>query len=82
MINLKDEIDSIKGLKFIDFPESLHYTSDSDEYKPASFIIDLFLNSTSIYLKLGYFNSSALLALSCCFAQFIKNGGSVVRNKV
>jgi superfamily II DNA or RNA helicase len=75
-MHLQEDIDTKSGLQSIDFPESLHYTSDS-KYKPASLIMDLFLTSDSIQLKLGYFSSSALLALACCFAQFIKNGGQL-----
>lgn len=75
-------ISNSKGLKSIEFPSSLLYSTDTNN-KPLSLIIDLFLNSSTIYLKLGYFSSSALFALSCCFAQFIKRGGTlrVVCNK-
>lgn len=70
------------GLRSIEYPDSLLFSTDTNN-KPLSLIIDLFLHSSSIKLKLGYFSSSALFALSCCFAQFIRNGGnlSIVCNK-
>ncbi|MDL5029785.1 DEAD/DEAH box helicase family protein [Vibrio sp. TMPB1044] len=65
-------------MSFVDitFPDNSEYSSDSD-HLPLEFYLQVFPKSKTVYLKLGYFSSSALRVLAYGFAQFIYNGGSI-----
>ena len=65
-----------RNFKQISYPEDLEYASDGD-YLPIEFYLDVLPASKEIYLKLGYFSSSAIQTLSYGFAQFIHNGGRI-----
>ena len=58
------------------FPTDLEYASDGN-YLPIEFYLNALPASKEIYLKLGYFSSSAIKTLSYGFAQFIHNGGRI-----
>ena len=58
------------------FSNELEYASDGN-YLPIEFYLNVLLESKEIYLKLGYFSSSAINTLSYGFAQFIHNGGRI-----
>ena len=58
------------------FPTDLEYASDGN-YLPIEFYLNVLPASKEIYLKLGYFSSSAIKTLSYGFAQFIHNGGRI-----
>jgi len=60
----------------ISFPNDLEYASDGN-YLPIEFYLSVLPASKEIYLKLGYFSSSAINTLSYGFAQFIHNGGRI-----
>jgi superfamily II DNA or RNA helicase len=60
----------------IKFPHNFEYSSDSDTI-PLEFYLEAFPRSKIIYLKLGYFSSTAIKVLSYGFAQFIHNGGTI-----
>ncbi len=60
----------------IKFPSDFEYSSDSDAI-PLEFYLEIFPRSKTIYLKLGYFSSTAIKVLSYGFAQFIYNGGTI-----
>lgn len=60
--------------KSLILPESLEYSSDG-EHLPVEFYLNAFPQSKEIFLKLGYFSSTAIRTLSLGFAQFIYNGG-------
>lgn len=64
------------SFKNVNFPENYEYSSDSDNL-PLSFYLDVLPKSKIIYLKLGYFSSSALKLLAYGFARFIYNGGVI-----
>jgi len=57
-------------------PSGFEYSSDG-AHLPIEFYLEVFPKSTEIYLKLGYFSSSAIRVLAFGFAQFIANGGSI-----
>lgn len=65
-----------KNFKQILYPEDLEYASDGD-HLPIEFYLDVLPASKEVYLKLGYFSSSAIQTLSYGFAQFIHNGGRI-----
>jgi len=65
-----------KNFKQILYPEDLEYASDGDRL-PIEFYLDVLPASKEVYLKLGYFSSSAIQTLSYGFAQFIHNGGRI-----
>ena len=65
-----------KLFKEISYPEDLEYASDAS-YLPLQFYLDVLPSSQQIYLKLGYFSSSAIKTLAYGFAQFIMNGGRI-----
>ena len=58
------------------FPADFEYSSD-DEHLPIEFYLNVLPKSKVIYLKLGYFSSSAIRVLAYGFAQFIYNGGII-----
>ena len=60
----------------IEFPSDYEYSSDS-EYLPIQFYMDVLPKSKKIYLKLGYFSSSAIRVLAYGFSEFIYNGGEI-----
>lgn len=60
----------------IEFPENYEYSSDSDN-QPIEFYLDILPISKNIYLKLGYFSSSAIRLLAYGFATFIYRGGCI-----
>ena len=60
----------------ISLPNNFEYSSDSDDL-PLEFYLQTFPRSKTIYLKLGYFSSSAIRVLAYGFAQFIYRGGSI-----
>lgn len=60
----------------IKFPGNFEYSSDSDNL-PLEFYLQTFPRSKTVYLKLGYFSSSAIRVLAYGFAQFIFNGGTI-----
>lgn len=60
----------------IKFPSDYEYRSDGDVL-PIEFYLDVLPRSKEIYLKLGYFSSSAIRVLALSFAQFIYNGGVI-----
>jgi len=60
----------------IQFPDNFEYSSDSDNL-PLEFYLQIFPKSKTIYLKLGYFSSSAIKVLAYGFAQFIYRGGTI-----
>lgn len=49
----------------------------SGEREPAEFFLDALINSTRFSLALGYFNTSAIRALSLGFASFVVNNGTM-----
>lgn len=63
-------------LKDIQWPEDRTYESNS-KYNPLSFYLNCLQNSKTLYLRLGYFSSSAINLLSLGFANFISKGGEV-----
>ena len=65
-----------KNYRAISFPDDLEYASDGD-HLPIQFYLDVLPASKEIYLKLGYFSSSAIQTLSYGFAQFIHNEGRI-----
>ncbi|MCC4832819.1 DEAD/DEAH box helicase family protein [Shewanella sp. 10N.7] len=60
----------------VDFPDNFEYSSDSNNL-PLEFYLQAFPRSKTVYLKLGYFSSSAIRVLAYGFAQFIYNGGTI-----
>ncbi|MEG3346092.1 DEAD/DEAH box helicase family protein [Pseudoalteromonas sp. B5MOD-1] len=64
------------NFKDILFPENYEYSSDSNDL-PLEFYLSVLPKSKAIYLKLGYFSSSAIRVLAYGFAQFIYNGGAM-----
>jgi superfamily II DNA or RNA helicase len=65
-----------KRFSEIDFPPSYRYRSDG-EHVPIDFYDSTFPIAQEIDLLLGYFSSNAFKVLSCCFAEFIFNGGKM-----
>lgn len=63
-------------LKNLEYPTTLEYSSDSNNL-PIEFYLTTIPHCTRIDLKLGYFSSNAIRALSYGFAQFIFNGGTL-----
>jgi superfamily II DNA or RNA helicase len=65
-------------MNFLDikFPDNFEYSSDSNDL-PLEFYLQAFPRSKIVYLKLGYFSSSAIRVLAYGFAQFIYNGGTI-----
>lgn len=68
----------MKSLSFkqIIFPEDYEYSSDKTN-PPLEFYLEALPRSKSIFLKLGYFSSSAIRVLAFGFAQFIYGGGTI-----
>lgn len=64
------------NFKDINFPNNYEYSSDSNDL-PLEFYLDVFPKSKTVYLKLGYFSSSAIKVLAYGFAQFIYRGGTI-----
>lgn len=64
------------NFKEIEFPTDFEYSSDSPNL-PIDFFAATLPISKQIYLKLGYFSSSAIKVLAYGFAQFIYNGGII-----
>jgi len=62
------------SFKEIKFPKDFDYSTDSDSV-PFEFYISIIPKSTLIYLKLGYFSSTAIQVLAYSFARFIYGGG-------
>jgi superfamily II DNA or RNA helicase len=60
----------------ISFPSNFEYSSDSESL-PLDFYLQTFPKSKIVYLKLGYFSSSAIRVLAYGFAQFIYHGGKI-----
>ncbi|NRA14942.1 MAG: DEAD/DEAH box helicase family protein [Oceanospirillaceae bacterium] len=60
----------------ISFPNNFEFSSDSDNL-PLEFYLQTFPKSKTVYLKLGYFSSSAIKVLAYGFAQFIYRGGTI-----
>ena len=60
----------------IQFPDTLKYSSDSDNI-PLSFFEQAFPKAKQIDLLLGYFSTNAFKTLSSSLAEFIYNGGSM-----
>jgi superfamily II DNA or RNA helicase len=51
--------------------------SSDDGPLPIEFFLGVLPNSKEVYLKLGYFSSSAIQVLAFGFAQFVAKGGSI-----
>lgn len=68
----------MKSLNFkqIVFPEDFEYSSDKSNL-PLEFYLEALPRSKTIFLKLGYFSSSAIRVLAFGFAQFIFGGGTI-----
>ena len=64
------------SFKDIVFPDNYEYSSDSNNL-PLEFYLNVFPKSKIVYLKLGYFSSSAIKVLAYGFAQFIYRGGTI-----
>lgn len=62
------------SFKSLILPENLEYSSDGSNI-PIEFYLNAVPQSKEIFLKLGYFSSTAIRTLSLGFAQFIYNGG-------
>ncbi|MDC0507025.1 DEAD/DEAH box helicase family protein [Luminiphilus sp.] len=60
--------------RHINFPEDFEYSSDTDRL-PIEFFLDVFPKSKNVWLKLGYFSSTAFRSIAFGFAQFVANGG-------
>lgn len=58
----------------IEFPDTLKYSSDSDNI-PLAFYEEVFPKSKTIDLLLGYFSTNAFKTLASSMAEFIYNGG-------
>lgn len=58
------------------WPIHRQYRSKTD-LEPFCFFSDCLYNSTQFDLQLGYFSSTAINVLSCGFASFLYNGGSM-----
>jgi len=65
-------------MNFLDikFPRNFEYSTDTDDL-PLEFYLTIFPRSKFVYLKLGYFSSSAIKVLAYGFAQFIYRGGKI-----
>lgn len=63
-------------LNELTYPKTLEYSSDS-KFLPIEFYLTTIPHCKRIDLKLGYFSSNAIRALSYGFAQFIFNGGTL-----
>lgn len=63
-------------LNELTYPKTLEYSSDSN-HLPIEFYLTTIPHCKKIDLKLGYFSSNAIRALSYGFAQFIFNGGTL-----
>ncbi len=70
------QIAAQKNFRQITFPSGYEYQSDGP-HLPIEFYIEVFPKSKEVYLKLGYFSSSAIRVLALSFAQFIYNGGAI-----
>jgi len=64
------------NFKDILFPDNYEYSSDTNDL-PIEFYLNVLPRSKTIYLKLGYFSSSAIRVLAYGFAQFIYKGGKI-----
>jgi superfamily II DNA or RNA helicase len=64
------------SFKKIIFPNDYEYSSDKENL-PLEFYLEVLPRAKTIYLKLGYFSSSAIRVLAYGFAQFIFNGGNI-----
>lgn len=58
----------------IEFPDTLKYSSDSDNI-PLAFYEEVFPKAQTIDLLLGYFSTNAFKTLASSMAEFIYNGG-------
>ena len=65
-----------RDFRHINFPEDYEYSSDTDRL-PIEFFLDAFPKSKRVWLKLGYFSSTAFRSLAFGFAQFVANGGTL-----
>lgn len=63
-------------LNELTYPKTLEYSSDSN-FQPIEFYLTTIPHCKRIDLKLGYFSSNAIRALSYGFAQFLFNGGTL-----
>ncbi|MDX8338776.1 DEAD/DEAH box helicase family protein [Draconibacterium sp. IB214405] len=63
-------------LSDLNYPKTLEYSSDGKNL-PIEFYLKTIPHCKQIDLKLGYFSSNAIRALSYGFAQFIFNGGTL-----
>ncbi|MCC5452865.1 DEAD/DEAH box helicase family protein [Rheinheimera sp. UJ51] len=65
-------------MKLVDikFPDNFEYSSDTKNL-PIEFYLQAFPRAKTVYLKLGYFSSSAIKLLAYGFAQFIYRGGNI-----
>lgn len=68
--------ESIKQFSNLSFSKHGEYSSD-DGAPPVDFYLTIFPNAKEVYLKLGYFSSTAIQTLAYGFAQFVANGGSI-----
>ena len=60
----------------LNFPLDGEYSSDGERL-PIEFFLTALPSAREVYLKLGYFSSTAIQVLAYGFAQFIANGGSM-----
>lgn len=65
-----------RDFRHINFPEDYEYSSDTDRL-PIEFFLDVFPRSKRVWLKLGYFSSTAFRSIAFGFAQFVANGGTL-----